>query len=42
MQEAIKRFAGHLRHNPVAYVALFFALGGTAIAARPLITGDDV
>jgi hypothetical protein len=26
----------------VAYLALFFALGGTAIAAKPLITGADV
>lgn len=32
----------HVRHNPVAYLALFVALGGTAFAARPLITGADV
>ena len=32
----------HVRHNPVAYLALFVALGGTAFAARPLITGTDV
>lgn len=33
---------GHMRHNVVAYVALFFALSGTAIAAKPLVTGADV
>lgn len=39
---AVTRFGSHLRHNLVAYVALFFALSGTAIAAKPLITGADV
>jgi hypothetical protein len=37
-----KRFGSHFRHNVVAYLALFFALGGTAFAAKPLITGADV
>jgi hypothetical protein len=32
----------HVRGNVVAYLALFVALGGTAFAARPLITGADV
>lgn len=36
------RLVGHLGHNVVAYVALFFALGGTAVAAKPLITGDQI
>ena len=31
-----------MRRNTVAYVALFFALSGSAIAAKPLITGADV
>jgi hypothetical protein len=31
------------RHQTVvAYIALFVAMGGTAIAAKPLITGSDV
>ena len=34
------RLSGHMRHNVVAYVALFFALSGTAAAA--LITGERV
>jgi hypothetical protein len=37
-----KRFPNHLRHNAVAYLALFLALGGTAIAAKPLVTGADI
>jgi hypothetical protein len=36
------RSGSHFRHNVVAYLALFFALGGTAIAAKPMITGADV
>src|SRR2546421_3406863 len=32
----------HVRGNVVAYLALFVALGGTAVAAKPLITGADV
>lgn len=31
-----------VRQNLVAYLALFFAIGGTAMAAKPLITGADV
>ena len=30
-----------MRGNAVAYVALFLALSGTAVAAKPLITGAD-
>lgn len=33
---------GHMRHNVVAYLALFFALSGSAIAAKPMITGADI
>jgi hypothetical protein len=33
---------GHLRAQPVAYLALFFALTGTGLAARPLVTGKQV
>lgn len=36
----LKRFGSHFRHHVVAYLALFFALGGTAIAAIP--GGDNV
>lgn len=38
----LKTAARHARGNAVAYVALFFALSGTAVAAKPLITGADV
>lgn len=31
-----------VRHNLVAYLALFIAIGGTAMAAKPLITGADI
>lgn len=32
----------HVRANAVAYVALFLALNGTAVAAKGLITGADI
>jgi len=32
----------HLKGNAVAYVALFFALGGAAYAAKPMLTGADI
>lgn len=32
----------HVRGNVVAYLALFVALGGTAFAAKPLLTGADI
>jgi hypothetical protein len=32
----------HVRRNVVGYIALFVALGGTAVAAKPLITGANV
>ena len=35
------RVLGHMRHNVVGYVALFFALSGTAVAAS-LITGERI
>ena len=35
----ISRLAAHLRGHGVAYIALFVALSGTAVAAAPLITG---
>jgi hypothetical protein len=31
-----------VRRNVVGYIALFVALGGTAVAAKPLITGANV
>jgi hypothetical protein len=37
----LHRILGHLRHHVVAYVALFFALAGTAIAAAPAINRGD-
>jgi hypothetical protein len=38
----LKAVIGHVRGNAVAYVALFLALSGTAVAAKPLITGADI
>jgi len=38
----LSRLGSHARRNLVAYLALFVALGGTAVAAKPLITGADV
>jgi hypothetical protein len=38
----LKGFGSHFRHNVVAYLALFFALAGTAVAAKPLLTGADI
>ena len=38
----VPRVNSHMRNNAVAYLALFFALSGTAIAAKPLITGADI
>ena len=32
----------HVRRNLVAYLALFVALGGTAAAAKPVLTGADI
>jgi hypothetical protein len=32
----------HLKGNAIAYVALFFALGGAAYGAKPLLTGADI
>ena len=38
----LKAVIRHVRGNAVAYVALFLALSGTAVAAKPLITGADI
>ena len=38
----LRQLTGHMRHNVVAYLALFFALSGTAIAAKPLLTSADI
>ena len=38
----LSKLLSHARGNVVAYLALFVALGGTAVAARPLITGADI
>src|SRR5918999_511786 len=37
----LKAAIGHVRGNAVAYVALFLALSGTAVAAK-LVTGADI
>ena len=37
-----RRLTRHMRHNVVAYLALFFALTGTAVAAAPLMTGAKI
>jgi hypothetical protein len=36
----LSRLSSHVRHNVVAYIALFFALTGVAYAAGPLKAGD--
>lgn len=38
----LNRAIGHVRRQPVAYLALFFAMSGTGIAAGPMITGKNV
>ena len=35
------KFLSHARHNAIAYVALFVALGGTAAAASPYMRNGD-
>lgn len=37
-----RRTTHHVRHNVVAYLALFLALCGSAMAAKPLLDGSDV
>jgi hypothetical protein len=32
----------HIRRQPVAFLALFFAMTGTGMAAKPLITGKSI
>ncbi len=38
----LARLLSHARHNVIAYLALFIALGGTAMAAKPMLTGGDI
>ena len=38
----LQRFRTYFGRNVVAFLALFIALGGTAVAARPLLTGADI
>ena len=38
----LSTLGSHFRRNLVAYLALFVALGGTAVAAKPLLTGADI
>ena len=38
----LAKLLSHARHNVVAYLALFIALGGTAVAAKPMLTGADI
>jgi hypothetical protein len=38
----LSRLRSHITHNVVAYLALFFALSGSALAAKPLLTGADI
>ena len=38
----VAKLLSHARHNVVGYLALFVALGGTAMAAKPMLTGADI
>jgi hypothetical protein len=38
----LSTLGSHVRRNAVAYLALFVALGGTAVAAKPMLTGADI
>ena len=38
----LAKLLSHARHNVVAYLALFVALSGTAVAAKPMLTGGDI
>ncbi len=42
IRQSARRASRHLGSNAVAYAALFFALTGSAVAAKPLITGADI
>lgn len=35
----LSTLGSHLRHNLVAFLALVVALGGTAVALKPMLTG---
>lgn len=37
-----RQLTGHMRHNVVAYLALFIALGGTSAWAAGQITGNQI
>jgi len=41
-RRAFRRLGRHVGSNAIAYVALFFALTGSAVAAKPLLTGADI
>ena len=36
-----KRIGAHIRRQPVAFIALFFALGGSSLAANKYLTASD-
>lgn len=38
----VRSIRSHIRHNAVAYVALFFALGGTSAYAANTVFSDDI
>jgi hypothetical protein len=38
----LRKLAGHVRHNVIAYLALFVALGGTSAYAADTIGSDDI
>jgi hypothetical protein len=38
----LSRLLSHARGDAVPYVALFVVLGGTAVAAKPMLTGADI
>jgi len=42
IQAVLRRLRRHVGSNLIAYVALFFALSGVAVAAKPLLTGADI
>ena len=41
-RRAFRRLGRHVGSNAIAYAALFFALTGSAVAAKPLLTGADI
>jgi len=41
-RRAFRRLSRHVGSNVIAYLALFLALTGSAVAAKPLLTGADI